>query len=220
MIRDLKLESNATIPLQDAIFETLRHAILKGELVPGERLMEIQLANCFRVSRTPIRGAIQRLENEKLVLIKPRHGAKVAKIPEKDMRDILDVRCSLEMIAVKLACERSTDEKIINLKHLLDDSYRIICSNNIKKIVDIGEQFHDTIYAMTDNSQIIRLMNGLKEQVYRYRLEHVKKVSNYMKIYEEHLAIFRAIEKKDIVLAQKLVVSHINYEIDFAIEDH
>lgn len=216
MIQDLKLESNATIPLQDAIFETLRHAILKGELVPGERLMEIQLANCFCVSRTPIRGAIRRLEDEKLVLIKPRRGAKVAKIPKKDMRDILEVRCSLEMIAVKLACERSTDEKIINLKHLLDDSYRIICSNNIKKVVEIGEQFHDTIYAMTDNSQVIRLMNSLKEQVYRYRFEHVKKISDYMKIYEEHLALFRAIEKKDIVLAQKLIMSHINYEIDFA----
>ena len=72
------------LPLRDVVFKTLRQAILKGELEPGERLMEIQLAERLGVSRTPIREAIRKLELEGLVLMIPRRGAEVAKISEKN----------------------------------------------------------------------------------------------------------------------------------------
>ena len=87
---------NEYLPLRDVVFNTLRQAILKGELAPGERLMEIQLAEKLGVSRTPIREAIRKLELEGLVLMIPRKGAEVAKISEKSLRDVLEVRRSLE----------------------------------------------------------------------------------------------------------------------------
>ena len=89
MENKLKVNMNEYLPLRDVVFNTLRQAILKGELEPGERLMEIQLADRLGVSRTPIREAIRKLELEGLVLMIPRKGAEVAKISEKSLRMII-----------------------------------------------------------------------------------------------------------------------------------
>ena len=90
MEKELKImESDEYLPLRDVVFKTLRQAILKGDMEPGERLMEITLANKLGVSRTPIREAIRKLELEGLVHMVPRKGAIVASISEKDMKDII-----------------------------------------------------------------------------------------------------------------------------------
>ena len=89
---DLQMEDYQYLPLRDVVFRTLRQAILRGELKPGERLMEIRLANQLGVSRTPIREAIRMLELDGLVIMVPRKGAQVAQITEKDLNDVLEVR--------------------------------------------------------------------------------------------------------------------------------
>ena len=103
---NFEVTMNEYLPLRDVVFNTLRQAILRGELKPGERLMEIQLANKLGVSRTPIREAIRKLELEGLVLMIPRRGAEVAEITERNLRDVLEVREALEELSVKLACEQ------------------------------------------------------------------------------------------------------------------
>ena len=100
------MEDYQFLPLRDVVFNTLRQAILRGELKPGERLMEIRLANQLGVSRTPIREAIRMLELEGLVIMIPRKGAQVAQITEKDLNDVLEVRLGLEELATRFACER------------------------------------------------------------------------------------------------------------------
>ena len=112
MDMDFEVNMNEYLPLRDVVFNTLRKAILRGELKPGERLMEIQLANKLGVSRTPIREAIRKLELEGLVLMIPRKGAEVAEITEKNMQDVLEVRKALEELSVQLACERITPEQV------------------------------------------------------------------------------------------------------------
>ena len=124
------------LPLRDVVFNTLRQAILRGELKPGERLMEIQLANKLGVSRTPIREAIRKLELEGLVLMIPRKGAEVAEITEKNMLDVLEVRRALEELAVKLACERITEEEIQELKDAADAFQKILSEKDITKIAE------------------------------------------------------------------------------------
>ena len=116
MTDNLTLNMDAYLPLRDVVFNTLREAILKGELEPGERLMEIQLADRLGVSRTPIREAIRKLELEGLVLMIPRKGAEVARISENNLRDVLEVRRTLEELAVDLACQRMTEDELEELK--------------------------------------------------------------------------------------------------------
>lgn len=123
---NFKVNMNEYLPLRDVVFNTLRQAILRGELKPGERLMEIQLANKLGVSRTPIREAIRKLELEGLVLMILRKGAEVAEITEKNMRDVLEVRKALEELAVQLACEKITDEEIEEMKKAAEEFKMIL----------------------------------------------------------------------------------------------
>ena len=121
MSETLKLDVNDYMPLRDVVFKTLRQAILKGNLSPGERLVEIRLAKDLGVSRTPIREAIRMLELEGLVIMIPRRGAEVVGITGKSLRDVLEVRKALEELAIELTCERMNEEDIRELDLAMDD---------------------------------------------------------------------------------------------------
>jgi len=158
MEQNLKVNENEYLPLRDVVFNTLRQAILRGEFKPGERLMEIQLANKLGVSRTPIREAIRKLELEGLVIMIPRKGAEVADITEKSLRDVLEVRKALEELAVQLACEKITQEELEELEQAGENFKKVL--NRSKDITEVAEadvRFHDVIYMATDNQKLIHV---------------------------------------------------------------
>lgn len=198
------------LPLRDVVFITLREAILKGELEPGERLMEIALAQQLGVSRTPIREAIRKLELEGLVLMAPRKGAVVAEITPKDLKDVLEVRKHLEEMAVKLACEKATKEDLEELKQLHEEFINNLEQKDLTIIAESDVKFHDKIYATTDNKRLIQILNNLREQMYRYRLEYIKNEDKRKKVVEEHAEIIKAIENKDVNNAKEFIKDHIN----------
>lgn len=146
---NFKVNMNEYLPLRDVVFNTLRQAILRGELKPGERLMEIQLANKLGVSRTPIREAIRKLELEGLVLMIPRKGAEVAEITEKSLRDVLEVRRALEELSVQLACEKITKEEIRELERVAKEFQQVVKSSDITEIAEVDVRFHDIIYTLS-----------------------------------------------------------------------
>ena len=202
---ELKMDVNDYLPLRDVVFNTLRQAILRGEMEPGERLMEIQLAQKLGVSRTPIREAIRKLELEGLVIMIPRKGAEVAHITEKDMRDVLEVRCTLEELAVALACKNVTPERIMDLRAANKVFESAIVSKDVVNIVDADVQFHDTIYAM----RLIQIINNLREQMYRYRLEYVKDARTHSILINEHNDIIQKLADKDVEGAKMFMRQHI-----------
>ena len=206
---ELKMDVNDYLPLRDVVFNTLRQAILRGEMEPGERLMEIQLADKLGVSRTPIREAIRKLELEGLVIMIPRKGAEVAHITEKDMRDVLEVRAALEELAATLACRNVTQEHIEELKMANKRFEAAIISKDVVAIVDADVNFHDIIYAMTDNPRLIQIINNLREQMYRYRLEYVKDARTHSILISEHNDIIRQLADKDVEKAKVIVRQHI-----------
>ena len=122
MTDDLTLHMDAYLPLRDVVFNTLREAILKGDLKPGERLMELQLADKLGGSRTPIREAIRMLEQEGLAVTMPRKGAEVAKMTLKDMEDALEIREALDELAGRIAWENP--KLVALLKNLREQIYR------------------------------------------------------------------------------------------------
>ena len=191
---NFKVNMNEYLPLRDVVFNTLRQAILRGELKPGERLMEIQLANKLGVSRTPIREAIRKLELEGLVLMIPRKGAEVAEITEKSLRDVLEVRRALEELSVQLACEKITKEEIRELERVAKEFQQVVKSSDITEIAEVDVRFHDIIYTATDNQKLIQLLNNLREQMYRYRVEYLKRDGVFPQLIAEHEAIIRHIE--------------------------
>ena len=209
MKKDLKLEINDYLPLREVVFLTLRQAILKGELEPGERLMEISLANQLGVSRTPIREAIRKLELEGLVVMVPRKGAEVASITEKDMKDVLELRCALDAFSVKLACERMSQEELEKLDLANKDFEEAIVSHDLIKIAEADVKFHEVIYNATTNQRLIQMISNLREQMYRYRLEYLKDARNHSILINEHNDIIKSIKDGDVEAAQKMVTTHI-----------
>ena len=205
---------NEYLPLRDVVFNTLRQAILRGELKPGERLMEIQLANKLGVSRTPIREAIRKLELEGLVLMIPRKGAEVAEITEKNLRDVLEVRCALEELAVQLACDRIDKQGIRKLQQAAKNFESVLDSEDITKIAEADVAFHDIIYMATENQRLIQLLNNLREQMYRYRIEYLKKKEYYPRLLAEHQDIIQAIANREHERATKITSQHIDNQVE------
>lgn len=209
MTDDLKLNMNAYLPLRDVVFQTLREAILRGDLKPGERLMELQLASKLGVSRTPIREAIRMLEQEGLTVTVPRRGAEVAKMTLKGMEDVLEIRQALDELAVQLACVRITDEQLEELKERKTEFEISLKSADVTRIAEADVHFHDVIYDATGNPKLISLLNNLREQIYRYRVEYIKDADNHPILIEEHAAICEALVRRDEEAARVSIRKHV-----------
>ncbi len=213
---DLKFEASMSeyLPLRDVVFNTLRQAILRGDLKPGERLMEISLANKLGVSRTPVREAIHKLEQEGLVLMIPRRGAEVAQITEKSLRDVLEVRGALEELAVRLACERMTGQALGELNRAAERFEKTLGSSDITSVAEADVAFHDVIYMATDNQRLIALLNNLREQMYRYRVEYLKRGECHAQLLSEHQEIIEAITNKEVERAVEVTCRHIDNQVE------
>ena len=196
-MENLKLDANEYLPLRDVVFKTLREAILRGDLKPGERLMELQLAAKLGVSRTPIREAIRMLQQEGLAVTIPRRGAEVAAMTEKDMEDVLQVREALEILAVQLASEKITKEQIAELEERLKAFEQAVETAEVKQIAQSDIDFHDLIYTAAENPRLVVLLNNLREQIYRYRVEYLKDEKNYPRLIEEHRQIMQGLKERN-----------------------
>lgn len=207
---NLQVNMDEFLPLRDVVFNTLRRAILTGELKPGERLMEIHLANRLGVSRTPIREAIRKLELEGLVTMIPRRGAEVAQITEKSLQDVLEVRRALDALSVELACDRISQEALNNLGEACDAFAMATKTNDTKRMAEADVALHDIIVQATDNSRLVSLVNNLSEQMYRYRFEYLKDASAHGQLIEEHRIIYESIRSKDKKTAADTAKLHID----------
>lgn len=210
MTDNLTLNMDAYLPLRDVVFNTLREAILKGELKPGERLMELQLAAKLGVSRTPIREAIRMLEQEGLAVTIPRRGAEVAKMTEKDMNDVLQVREALDELAASIACELITAEELAELEEAGMEFEAALRTKEIKRIAEMDMAFHDIIYHATRNPKLVNILNNLREQMYRYRVEYLKDEKNYPVLLKEHQEILSGFKEKNKELVTDSMRKHVS----------
>ncbi len=200
----------ADLPLRDVVFYTLRQSILTGDLKPGERLMEIHLADKLGVSRTPVREAIRRLELEGLVTMIPRRGAEVSRITEKSMNDVLEVRRTLDALCAELACDRITGQGLEDLKQACERFEQCVGTRDTKKIAQADVALHDIIVQATGNQRLIQLVNNLSEQMYRYRFEYIKDSHQHETLIHEHRIIYESILCKDRDTAAMAAKTHID----------
>lgn len=197
------------MPLREVIFTSLREAIIVGELKPGERLMEVQLAEKMGVSRTPVREAIRKLELEGLVVMLPRKGAHVADLSAKDIMDVLEIRATLDGLASALAALRITDEELKDLKHVQAQFIGYVEKDNLQGSVKKDVEFHDIIYRAARNDKLMQITGNLWEQVQRFRVIYIKDFSNSRDIAREHNDILEAICARDVEKARLCAQSHI-----------
>ncbi|MEW6184024.1 MAG: GntR family transcriptional regulator [Bacillota bacterium] len=207
--RLLPVKLDSYKPLREVVFESLREAIIKGVMKPGERIMEVQLAEELGVSRTPVREAIRKLELEGLVVMLPRRGAYVAGISVKDIADVFEVRAALEALAAGLAAERITDEELENLERSLVEITEVSDSRDIGAVVDRDTRFHDIIYRASRNAWLLQIITHLQDQLQRFRMTTLSRPGRTREAVEEHKKIVEAISERNSELAAQLAREHI-----------
>jgi DNA-binding GntR family transcriptional regulator len=196
-------------PLRELVFESLREAIISGRLKPGERMMEIQMAEEMGVSRTPVREAIRKLELEGLVVMIPRKGAYVAGLSLKDIVEVFEIRGALEGLAAELAAERITDDELENLERYLVRITEDIEKGDLGKVVETDTDFHTQLYKASRNDWLLQIINNLREQIQRFRTTSLSYPGRMKEAVEEHRQIVEAISSRNGKLARKLAYEHI-----------
>ena len=128
------------------------------------------------------------------------------------------MRCALEELAVQLACDRIDPERMQQLLDAAAHFRDILGTADITELGEADEAFHDVIFQATDNRRLIQLLNNLREQMYRYRIEYLKKKECYPQLLEEHAAIIQAIREHDKAKATEITVQHINNQVDTVVD--
>lgn len=205
----LSIDLDSYKPLREIVFSTMRLAIIEGDFKPGQRLMEVQLAEQMGVSRTPVREAIRKLELEGLVVMVPRKGAYVAGLSSEDIKEVVEIRAVLEGFAAKKASQNSTTSDIERLEAILKSFEEAVKENNIVDLINYDTDFHDVIYKTAKNSKLIQMLNGLREQVQRYRVAYFTQIHDIQKLLQEHRSMLDAIIAKDGNLAREISEKHI-----------
>ena len=206
----LNLDLHNHRPLREIVYEELKRQILMGEITPGTRMMEVELAEKMGVSRTPVREAIRKLEKEGLVAIEPRRGAYASDISIKDMLDVLEVRQDLEGMAAAMAARKVTeDEKKAFIK--ANTAYmEAVKSGDTEEIIRCDEVFHKLIGDFSGNKTLNQLLSQLQELALRFRYLYYDDFSRYEKMPMEHEEIEEAILSGDSRKARIVAEEHID----------
>jgi DNA-binding GntR family transcriptional regulator len=212
MAKLTKIKFDDYMPLRDVIFNTLRDAIVSGELKPGERLMEVSLAEKMGVSRTPVREAVRKLEMEGLVKMTPRKGTHVAELSVKDIIDVLEIRAALDKLATKLAAERVGKDELRRLESIHKQYISSLTKENLAAAIKKDVEFHEWIYNASGNNKLIGVAGNLREQIYRFRVIYMKDFSNAEEVLKEHEQILKSIAEGNCEEAGRLAEQHIIHQ--------
>lgn len=198
-----------TISLADQVFEHLETDILSGKYNKGETLTESKLSAELGVSRTPIREALRRLEQEHLIEEAPK-GVVVVGITEKDLEDIFAVRLKLEGQAAAMAAQNHTENQLAVVREALEFQEFYLDKNDPDRIKSMDSRFHDTIYKMSNSTIFYDVLEPLHKKILKYRRASVSDSSRAEASVAEHRAIYEALAARDSELASRLITEHLN----------
>ena len=199
-------------PLREAVCESLRNAIKSGVLAPGERLMEVQLADELGISRTPIREAIRKLEQEGYVIMLPRRGTYVSSVSVHDVQEIFEIRSALESLSIGLAARRIESDELDQLQQLLALTEKYIKLGDIDNIVKTDIEFHGLLYSVSRNERLGIIINNLKEQLARFRKQSMSYPGRLKDTLDEHREMVEAIANGDVEAARDAAVEALTGE--------
>jgi DNA-binding GntR family transcriptional regulator len=191
------------------IQERLERAIYSGELQPGQRLLEIELAEAFRVSRASLREALRLLENKGLVVSTPRRGTFVAELTERDVRDIYTLRVLLEGHAIRQTASQPDPAVLERLDALVNDLGSCARRGDHMGIVDLDVDIHRTICASTGNEKLLVVWESLVAPVRALLLVKYRISDDSPEIERGHRSLVEAIREQNPDLAEQLLKSHI-----------
>ncbi len=195
--------------LRQETYEAIKKAILRGKVKPGQRLKEEQLASEIGTSRTPVREAFHKLEQEELVTRLPWGGFVVREWSCSDVEEIFGIRSILESYAAFLATEKIDKVMLGMLEDKLRESEEYVKRGETEKLVQLNTEFHDILYKASKSRKLYHMINNLRDYFYRYRVAILGVNGIPQRSLRDHRKMLLAMKKKDSALVEKLVREHI-----------
>jgi DNA-binding GntR family transcriptional regulator len=195
--------------LADKIYDILRMRVIRQELQPGARLIDQEIADQLRVSRTPVREAITRLAAEGLVNVTSRRGAHVLSLSDRDIKELYELREALEVLAIELAGSLLKDEDVSALSAIMTEYSKAFESDDHLRCFDLDREFHDRLVSMSGNGRLISLYKTFGGNIQVSRWRHCNDSERTKKSIREHLSIVDALAQRDVPQAVGRVREHI-----------
>jgi DNA-binding GntR family transcriptional regulator len=202
----MKLKKHQT--LREQIVSSLRESIIKGELSPGQKLTEPELAERLGISRTPIREAFRQLESEGFLTVIPRRGAVVSKITRKEIDEFYELKSLLEGYAARIAAEKINEKGIEKLRKINEQLIKLAEDGDIESFFLKNEEFHRTFISYCGNEKLLEFREHMVQRFMRFRLEALSVPGRLMDSVKQHRTIIRALARKDGRLAEAVVLEH------------
>jgi DNA-binding GntR family transcriptional regulator len=191
------------------VFENLKQAIIRGEVAPGDRLVESRLADALDISRTPVREAIHKLEREGLLRRLPKGGFAVMNFSREDIEETFGIRCVLESYAARLAAQNYSEEELLPLEEKLREFQRLLDNGRLDELPRINTEFHNILYALSRSPKLIKMINDLRDQIYRFRRILLEKDKWAEASNNDHQKMLEAIRERNVNRVEKVVKQHI-----------
>jgi DNA-binding GntR family transcriptional regulator len=191
------------------VFDNLKQAIIQGNITPGEWLVESHIAQMLGISRTPVREAIHKLERERLIERQPRGGFTVLGLGRDDIEETFGIRSVLEGYAARLATVKHQTEELKALEKKVAEFQTCLNQSHLDVLPGINTEFHDLLYALSKSPRLIHMINGLRDQIFRFRQIILKddKLANISN--EDHIQMLKFMRKRDAEGVERLVRDHI-----------
>jgi DNA-binding GntR family transcriptional regulator len=195
--------------LGQMVYDNLRQAIVRGDLLPGTRLVESRIAGAQGISRTPVREAIHKLERECFIARLPHGGFSVLGLDRQDIVETFGIRSVLEGYAARLAAINYEADELDPLEAAIDEFERLLEKKQLKRLPEVNTRFHDLLYALSRSARLVGMIAALQDQIFRFRQiilrdERQARISN-----EDHRLILDRIRRRDADGAERLVREHI-----------
>lgn len=200
--------------LTEQVYRHLRRQILIGQIEPGSKIVESKIAKELVISRSPLREAIRRLEQEGLVVV-DQGSTTLFKPSQKDFEDLYQVRRALEPMAARLATENITEKGIKQLETTLRKTDKYLASGTLDGFIESNAQFHDLIAQYSNNQRLQKMLEEISALARYYRYICFKIFERHVDSAEEHWQIFRAIRARDERLAWSLMTEHLEVDLRY-----
>jgi DNA-binding GntR family transcriptional regulator len=191
------------------VFESLKQAIIRGEVAPGDRLVESRLAEALDISRTPVREAIHKLEREGLLRKLPKGGFAVVSLSREEIDETFGIRCVLESYAARLAAQNYSKQELVPLEEKIREFQRFLDEGELDELPRVNTEFHSLFYSLSRSPKLIKMINDLRDQIYRFRKILLKKDKWAELSNQDHVKILEAIRDRDANRVERVVKQHI-----------
>jgi DNA-binding GntR family transcriptional regulator len=212
-IDDVAFDGLQSLParrsLGQGVYERLKQAIVQGDFDPGSRVVESRLATALGISRTPVREAIHKLEREGLLRQDPKRGFFVAGLGRADIEETFGIRSVLESYAARLAAIRHVEGELQPLEDKLEEYQQFLDSGDLGPLPQINTEFHDLLYGLSRSPRLTKMINDLRDYIYRYRLVILKVKTMAELSNTDHRLMLEAIKGRDADGVEELVKEHI-----------